>query len=342
MTAEDEFRKVGEDVRELARALRAELRAARHQARERSGTYGSYGHGWWTGWSHPYGSNRPPWWAPPTSDERPPGDATDEARDTPYGGTPHRYGRWGGPASGYGGVAAPAWAPPISGPSRPARVRRERPPIRHRRDGSTLISILLVLVGLAWLGSQSRLLQISTETVLAVVLALIGAAMVLTARTDWGLSRRIWPVLIGAVVLAMLLVNTNATAIGDQLSSLQFGPQTQTLTAWSDAATTIDNFAGPVRVDASALRAAGTPVETMRITDVFGPIEVILPSNLQYRVHVSARTEFGPVRIGATRGSGHGFTVREADLGPPSASPALIIDITSKAGPVSVHESAQP
>ena len=198
-----------------------------------------------------------------------------------------------------------------------------------------------MLVGLAWLGSQSSLLQISTETVLAVVLALIGATMVLTARTDWGLSRRLWPVLVGAVVLAMLLVNTNATAIKNQLSSLQFGPQSQTITTWPAAATTIDNFAGPVRVDASGLREAGTPVETMRITDVFGPIEVILPANLQYRVHVSARTEFGPVRIGETRETGHGLSFQQTDLGPPSPSPALFIEITSKAGPVSVHEAGQ-
>src|SRR5512142_2674900 len=72
MTAEDEFRKVGEDGRELARALRSELRAARQRAREQAAAE-SYRHlGQWCPPPWPprpsrydRHTSRPPWWAPP-------------------------------------------------------------------------------------------------------------------------------------------------------------------------------------------------------------------------------------------------------------------------------------
>ena len=326
MTAEDEFRKVGEDVRELARALRSELRAARQRAREQAAAE-SYRHlgQWvpppWTPRPPRYDrySSRPPWWAPPAGPN--PGAAT---------------GAEGSPPSASGGVAAPpAWTPPATPawvpprPARPRRSRPERPPVRHRRDGSTLLSVLLVLVGLAWLGSQSGVFPISTETVLAVILALVGAAMVVTARTDWALSRRAWPVLLGAGVLVALLVSTSMPA-------LQFGPQERTLTTWSDAATSIDNFAGPVAVDLTALSPRpNDPNETLYVRSTAGPIDLTVPAHPTFHIHVHARGGFGPVNIGQARSRGGPFAEQSSDFG--SGSPTLDVEITNRAGPIDVR-----
>lgn len=331
MTAEDEFRKVGEDVRELARALRSELRAARQRAREQAAAE-SYRHlGQWVPppWTpRPYRydrhTSRPPWWAPPAGPQPgPPG---------PPGAPPP-----GAEPSG-GGVAAPpawtpppvpAWAPPPR-PARPRRSRPERPPVRHRRDGSTLLSVLLVLIGLAWLGSQSGVFPISTEAVLAVVLALVGAAMVVTARTDWALSRRAWPVLLGAGVLATLLVSTS-------VSTLQFGPQERALTTWSDAATPINNFAGPVSVDLTQLHPSPADRdETLRIKSTAGPVDLTVPAQAQFHIHIHARSEFGPVNIGSSPTSSGVGAERSADFGSGGA-PTLDVEVTNGAGPITVH-----
>ena len=64
-------------------------------------------------------------------------------------------------------------APLAGAPAAPARPAP--PPVRHRRDGSTLLSLLLVLVGLAWLGSATGVVGLSLETVLATVLVVLGA-----------------------------------------------------------------------------------------------------------------------------------------------------------------------
>lgn len=371
MTAEDEFRKVGEDVRELARALRSELRAARQRAREQAAAE-SYRHlgQWvpppWTPRPSRYDrhSGRPGWWAPPAGPypgaaapgASPPGAGSpgDPSPGGPSPGasapgafspgaygpgafSPGAFGPGASAASGGGVAAPPGWAPPTvpawAPPPRPARPRRsrpERPPVRHRRDGSTLLSVLLVLVGLAWLGSQSGVFPISTEAVLAVVLALVGAAMVVTARTDWALSRRAWPVLLGAGVLATLLISTS-------VSSLQFGPQERTLTTWSDAATRVDNFAGPTSIDLTQLRPGPRDGdETLRINETAGPVDLTVPAHPAFHIHVHARSRFGPVNLGGSPGSSGVGAERSADFGS-GGSPTLDVEVTNGAGPVTVH-----
>ena len=329
MTAEDEFRKVGEDVRELARALRSELRAARQRARDQAAAE-SYRHlGQWVPppWTpRPYRydrhSHRPPWWAPPAGPQ--PG-APQPGATAPDGSVPGASGGVAAPPA-WTPPAAPAWAPPR--PARPRRTRPERPPVRHRRDGSTLLSVLLVLVGLAWLGSQSGVFPISSEAVLAVVLALVGAAMVVTARTDWALSRRAWPVLLGAGVLAALLVSTSMPA-------LQFGPQERTLTTWSDAATSIDNFAGPVTVDLTALSPRPTdPNETLYIRATAGPVDITVPAHPAFTIRIHAHSAVGPVNLGDSPTGSVGAD-RTRAFG--SASPTLYVQISDGAGPITVH-----
>jgi hypothetical protein len=320
MGAEDEFRKVAEDVRELARALRQEMRSAQRdardvarQAREQIRTeFQSSRH-----------KGRPPWQSNYSSSSR------------PHQHYPVKWGSYGAP---------PAWANRPPRPPKPPKPERPKaPPIRHKHDGSTLVSLLLVLAGLAWLVSETHLFNVSLEAVLAVALAILGAGMVVTARTDWNLSRRSWPVWIGAALLVVLLAASNSNRIDAGLSSLNFGPSNFSPTTWTSAKTSVDNFAGPISVDLVTLSPpADAAAETLTIRDTFGPITITLPQTPGYHIHLKMRSVFGGSNLPANAsetGGGHGSTT--ADIGP-ATGPTLTIDAQTIFGPVNVRSGAKP
>jgi len=387
VTADDEFRKVAEDLRGLARALRSEIRAARGEARaaarDARRAWRWEGSQWWGpgSWSPP-----PRWWedprwqasraqgtaAPPTAPPGAPGTGagqpgtgTEAGQSTdPGAGQPGTGAGQPGAGAGPYAHAAPGtapgpsyppgpWGPPwggrpfpwgpyyhhrhdhgttvVAAPPKPPRP--PAPPVRHKRDGSTLISLLLVLAGLAWLGSASGVVSLSLETVLAAILVVLGAAMVVTARTDWSLSRRHWPVWLGIIVL-VLVVASAGTAGG--LGRLHFGP-TNVSPAASDLGTPISNFAGPIRVNLPT--QAPSKNTTLRVHDVFGPISVVVPANPLYEVVVDARTRFGPVSVPGSVGGKGVFTRKSTTLG--KSNRMLNLDVSDVFGPVSVTQAQQ-
>jgi hypothetical protein len=199
--------------------------------------------------------------------------------------------------------------------------------------------LLLVILGLAWLASETGVFTISLEAALAMLLAVLGAVMVVTARTDWSLSRRHWPVWLGMGLLVVLLVSANGNAISSGLSSLHFGPVDRTFTTWPTGRTDVSNLAGPIEVDLRSLTAAGTAHdETVRIRNTFGPIDVELPANAPqtYTIHVNAHTAFGPLSVPGTPSSGGTFSNGSANWG--SGKPTITLDIRNAFGPVDVHE----
>ena len=342
MPAEDEFRKVAEDVRELARTLRQELRAAQRDARgaarqarhDFKNEYHSFKHqgtwprppqrpGWYAGWTEPLS-------APPQSDDRvaPPTDAPTDGRVGPPRGRSRAA------------VYAPPRPPRPPRPHAPPRVhqprpaRPPRPPIRHKHDGSTLFALLAVLVGLAWLAAQTHVWQISAEAVLAVALAVLGAGMVVTARTDWSLSRRHWPWWLGIALLVILL--GNSVKVADGLSSLNFGPVSLQPTTWANTGTHINNFAGPIDLDLTHISGPLPADDTIIVRDTFGPVTVKLPPNPTYHVHVIARTVFGPAQVPNQGGSSNGEHV--ADINP-TGTPTLNLQVRTVFGPVTVSNT---
>jgi hypothetical protein len=227
-------------------------------------------------------------------------------------------------------------------PARPVKPERPAaPPVRHKRDGSTLLSLLLVLVGLAWLGSAAGVVSLSLETVLATVLVVLGAGMVVTARTDWSLSRRHWPVWLGLVVLVLVIASANSGGLANGVSNLHFGPTNAAPTSWTDMATPITNFAGPITIDLTTV-TPGNANATLRVHDVFGPIGVTLPASPMFRVLIRAHTSFGPVSLlGADRRGGGVFTTKTAEVNS-FGRPTLNIDITDAFGPITVTQGASP
>ncbi|HLY81398.1 MAG TPA: DUF308 domain-containing protein, partial [Acidimicrobiales bacterium] len=198
MPTDDEIRRVAEDVRALARSLtrdireavaqarndpRAEGRATRDELRQMRSQFHSRRR-------HPRG---PQYWAPWWQDPGAPA------------GSP-RWDNWGRRPGARPGQGDPAEGPPL-----PATAPL---PPRHRRDSSALLGLLAVVFGLAWLAAGSHLLRVSGEAVLAVALMVLGAATVITARTDWALSRRKWPIWLGAGLVIVLIGTWTSPGFG--------------------------------------------------------------------------------------------------------------------------------
>jgi hypothetical protein len=205
--------------------------------------------------------------------------------------------------------------------------------VRHKRDSSTLISLLLVLVGLAWLGSASGVVSLSLETVLAAVLVVLGAAMVVTARTDWSLSRRHWPVWLGIAVLILVI----ASAGQGGLSRLHFGTITASPAA-AELGTPVTNVAGPITVN---LPTAAPPKNvTLHVHDVFGPVSVVVPQNPPYTVRVDAHARFGPLNLPGVNSRRNVFDHRITTIG--TGTRVVTVEISDVFGPVNVTQQPGP
>jgi hypothetical protein len=91
---------------------------------------------------------------------------------------------------------------------------------------SILAALLVLVFGVAWLIGGLGLFHLSTEAVLAGGLMLLGAALVVTARTDWSLSRHTWPVWLGAVLVVGLFATSSTFGVTGALSHLSVGNET--------------------------------------------------------------------------------------------------------------------
>ena len=334
MARDDEFRKVAEDVRALARSLANDLRDAVDQARSgghppgravrdglkgvadqvgkdlRAGLAGSRHHRrrdyhpgyWWWG--------RPPWAPPP-----PPPGAPGQSTGAPADGAPPRPGR--------GHAAQPGAGYPYR-PPRPARP--PRPPVRRRWDASTVLGLLAVLFGIAWLLGAVHAVHVSVEAVVAIGLMLLGASLIVTGRTDWSLSRRAWPVWMGAGMIAVLVATSSTFGIGGALQDISFGNNSVVATSGR----TVHGGFGSLTVDASNISAG----DTLNVDSVAGEIRVTgLPprSTLSVDAHVLA----GQICVnGKTISSGIGASVNQTVNQTFGSQAAITVDVHEVFGQV--------
>jgi hypothetical protein len=153
--------------------------------------------------------------------------------------------------------------------------------VRRRWDATTVIGILAVLFGVAWLLGATHAVHVSVEAVVAVGLMLLGAALVITGRTDWSLSRRSWPVWLGAAMIVVLIATSSTFGV----SNISFGDQT--VTAAGSTTQTVHGGFGNVTVHANQL-AGG---DTLNIQSIAGNTFVdSLPTDatVQVNAHVFA------------------------------------------------------
>lgn len=324
MAREDEFRKVAEDVRALARSLARDFREAVDQARA-SGrpTSEAFRHGLrgmadearrgmrsnWAGGYYRH-HHRHGWRYPP----------------------PPR-GSW--PQAGYGGPPpGPAWGRPRpywTGPQwpRPPKNRPKSgplPPLRRRWDATTVLGMLAVLFGVAWLLGALHALSVPVEGVVAIGLMLLGAALIVTGRTDWSLSRHSWPVWLGVGLIAVLVVTSSSLGVGGAINHLTFGNSTQTPTAGK----TVYGGFGNLTVNATNL----APGKNVKVESVAGQTFVNTPPDLPVVLH--AKVLAGQICVnGVDRQDGVNAELNQVINPSPTASP-INIDVHQMFGQVLV------
>ena len=327
MASEDEFRRVAEEIRALARSLARDFRDAVDQARaggDRPGEAVRQGlkgiadearrnmHGSLAGLQRHRGPRgcRPYYrgWYPPAPPVGAPGN------EALAGGAPP-----GSPA----GWQAPRQP---SRPGQPHRFRKRRglPPVRHRWDATTVIGGLAVVFGVAWLLDAVHAAHISIEGAVAVGLMLLGAAMIVTGRTDWSLSRRSWPVFAGAALI-LVLVATSTTFGEPGTGALTFGNRAVTVLPAGQA---VNGGFGDLSVDASDLRPGGK----VTVSNVAGNIHITLPAGIA--AHIDARVLAGEVCVyGRNAGSGVGASVHR-DIPGTSPAPAILVQVHETSGQI--------
>lgn len=338
---DEELRKVAEDIRALARSLARDFREAVDQ--QRAGGHapgeavkrglkdvaqeakrgvkdtwadlgpvaGPCGKHWQREWARHnrykarYGSR---YWSPPAP---PPG----------VPGSP--------PGEPAGGVVQPPGPPPPPGwvrHSRPRRPRRSYPPVRRRWDGTTVLGVLAVLFGLAWLFSAVHAIHVSFEGVVAVGLMTLGAAMIVTGRTDWSLSRKSWPVWLGLALILMLIATSSTFGIGSGVHNVSFGDKTVTATDGQH----ISGGFGTLTVDARSLTNGGH----LTVANIAGTVRVSLPPGVQ--TVLNARVGAGEICANG-RHQNDGVSAEAHTTIPPASQPP-----TGNPPPVltlNVHES---
>lgn len=266
MPRDEELRKVAEDLRALGRSLARDARAAVDDAM-RSGR---------------------PLEAVRESLRGAAGEARRAARQG-WGG-PHRRGCSPGPPWGRAGQYGPPWTrssgPPWVRPGGPPGPRpgwgrhgpaRPYPPVRRKWDAATIVGLLAVLFGTAWLLGAVGALHVPIESVLAVGLMVLGAGILVTARTDWSLSRHMWPVVVGLVLLGAVITTSSGLGVPGALRHISVGNMGGTAAAGK----TVYGGFGDLTVNATNV-AAG---KTFKVQSDAGQTTITTTSEAPVLVH---------------------------------------------------------
>jgi hypothetical protein len=207
--------------------------------------------------------------------------------------------------------------------------------VLHRWDATTVVGILAVLFGVAWLIGAMGLWHVSIEGVVAVGLMLLGASLVVTGRTDWSLSRRSWPVLLGAGLIVILIATSTTFGLGGALNNVSLGNKTVSASASGQLPPSpVNGGLGNLTVDLSKM-APLTGSETLKVVSVAGQTTVFLPQKPTYNVTVDARVAAGQVCVDGQDDSGPGAQYNQpVPDGPGPKFPTLTLDVHESFGQI--------
>jgi len=224
---------------------------------------------------------------------------------------------------------------------KPARMPKPDPlPLRHRHDGSTLIGLLAVVFGLAWLAAGTHVAHVSSKAVVAVALMVLGAVMVVTARTDWALSRKKWPILAGALLaLALLFVSVSHTLpVGFRHPSI--GSRVIAPTSWDQVPTVIHGGFGRTLVNLASISGPLATPRTLSIDSAAGRLVIVVPENVN--VALEANVTAGQITVnGDTRTAGVGRSDVET-LDPTASGAVLTLRVDAGLGSVEISQATAP
>jgi hypothetical protein len=200
-----------------------------------------------------------------------------------------------------------------------------------------VLGLLAVLFGVAWLIGATGALHLSIEGVVAVGLMLLGASLVVTGRTDWSLSRRSWPVWLGAALIVVLVATSTTFGFGGALSSVSFGDTNPSISAAAPPHGTVHGGFGNLNATVSGQPAAN---ETVKLSSVAGRTIVNFDTPANYHVLVKAHVFGGQICVNGTDvGNGLGTSSqRTFDIGHPDPnSPTLTLDVHQVFGQILVN-----
>jgi hypothetical protein len=184
--------------------------------------------------------------------------------------------------------------------------------------------------------AATHLFRVSAEGVLAVAMIVLGVATVITARTDWALSRRSWPVWLGAVLLVALVLSSVSPRFPGGLRPLRIGSETQMYTSWAEVPPTVDGSVGRTVIDLTGLPAPPAQDTTLQINGGMGSLLIRLPANLH--VHLDARVGLGRIFVNSA-GLDGGFASRaQQDLDPGAPGPTLTLRVNTSVGSVRIQQ----
>ena len=188
-----------------------------------------------------------------------------------------------------------------------------------------MLGILVVLFGTAWLVGEVGAIRLPVEGVIAVGLMVLGLAVIITARTDWSLSRHVWPVWTGAVLLVVLAAISAAGGVTGTLNHLSFGNMNRV----ADPGGKVYGGFGTLNVNASSV----PPGSTVTVSSAAGQTFVTTPPGVPVDLH--ARVLAGQVCVGGQpQASGLGADVSRK-FGRGGTAP-LVLRIDQLAGEVVV------
>jgi hypothetical protein len=187
-----------------------------------------------------------------------------------------------------------------------------------------LAGLLIVVFGAAWLIGGLGVTHLSVEAVLALGLMLLGASLVVTARTDWSLSRHAWPVVLGVGLVLVLFATSSTFGATGALSHVSFGEIHRSATK----STTVYGGFGQLDVDARGV----PPGSDLHVQSIAGETFIQLPAGKT--VDIKARVLAGQVCInGVAANSGIGASTSQTIQG---TGRPVTIDVHQVAGQVSI------
>jgi hypothetical protein len=186
----------------------------------------------------------------------------------------------------------------------------------------------------AWLIGATGLHHVSIEAVVAVGLMLLGASLVITGRTDWSLSRRSWPMWLGAGLIVLLVATSTTFGLGGALNNVSFGHMKAGATPTGQLPSgTIHGGFGNLTVDLTHATTSGT----VRVVSVAGNTTVDLPPDAQ--VKVDARVVAGQISVnGQDTGNGLGAHDHETIGG--GGPTTLTVDIRQIFGQILIDQGS--
>jgi hypothetical protein len=160
---------------------------------------------------------------------------------------------------------------------------------------------------------------------------------VVTARTDWALSGRAWPIIGGATVAVGLLVIAVSPGLPG-FRHLQFGSRVVDPVAWTGLPAVIHGGVGTTTIYLASLPTPLPAPRTLAIDNAAGQMEITVPN---VPVRVVANLAAGQLVVNGVVNAGwhRGYTVT---LNPTAPGPTLTLLVQSGFGKVDIEPAASP